>query len=169
MHPRAEEKGRKTTDKRHFCWSHMHMDGLQGVVLVQLSVYAFITETSYIARNSITVHCTWAQICAYTNRRANTHTITKQHLVRQWNNESWPQNLRSFTYQALEISMRRFKSSSCPLINSQRSSWPGFYTRNPSLLYLKKTGSHMASHNLLFSVIFLPVVLKIKNLLIKTS
>lgn len=73
-----------------------------------------------------------------TDVQIHTHTITKQYLVLQWNNASWPQNLQSRTYQALEISLLRFKSSSCPLINSQRSSWPGFYTRNPSLLYLKK-------------------------------
>lgn len=105
----------------------MHMDGLQGAVLVQLSVYTFITETSYIARNCIAVH---KHKSVHTLTDVQLHTITKQHLVLQWNNASWPENLRSCAYQALEISMLRLKSFSCPLINSQRSSWPGFYTQN---------------------------------------
>lgn len=161
MHPRAEEKGRKTSDKRHFCWFHMHMDGLQGAVLVQLSVYTFITETSYIARNCIAVH---KHKSVHTLTDMQLHTITKKHLVLQWNNASWPENLRSCAYQALEISMLRFKSFSCPLINSQRSSWPGFYTQIPSLLCLKKLDPtwHPTTY-LLFPVIFLPANLKMTS------
>lgn len=132
---------------------------VSGELFWSSSVFTHSSQRQVVLPEIVSLENVHKHKSAHTPTDAQIHTITKQYLVLRWNDASWPQNLQSWTSQTLEISMLRFKSSSCPLINSQRSSWPGFYTWNPSLLYLKKLDPTW-QFALLFPIIFLPAVLK---------
>lgn len=151
-HSLAERKAHNRPDKGFFCWSHTNMDGLQGAVLAQLNVYNAIHHRDKFclltgchkqlnAHKQVSMHM---QTCTHNCA----HTITPFSARKCWILTFQPPVVHLLT---LEISRLWFKSSLCPLINSQKSPWPGFYTWNPSTLYpaqtRDKTEAHMAKFN----------------------
>lgn len=133
-HPLTEGKDRYRPDKSFFCWSHTNTDGLR-VLFWPSSMFTmpFITETSCVYTQCVTnsyMHVRWSpRTCKHTH----TNTVIPS-TSRGWCILTLEPHLPT-----LEISKLRLKPSLCPLINSQKSPWPGFYTWKPSPLYHAQT------------------------------